>query len=270
MGNGFDSWGFVRKLTWQDILLILVIALLARLLVHLVRGAVRHAAEHGSSRLRLTILRVSPILRVLIDAVALAAIIPILVEPTFENVLALFAAMALTLAFALKDYASSLVAGLVTVLENTYQPGDWIEVDGTYGEVKSIGMRAVHIVTPDDTEVVIPHSRLWSASVFNASGGKRSMLCVAEFHLHPDHDAGRARKLLTDAAEASPHREPGTGVVVVVFEKPWGTLYRVKVYAHESREQFLLISDVTVRAKQALRAGGIPLAQAFPAVPTKI
>lgn len=28
----------------------------------------------------------------------------------------------LALAFALKDYVSSLLAGLVTVLENTYQP----------------------------------------------------------------------------------------------------------------------------------------------------
>ena len=37
--------------------------------------------------------------------------------------------------------------GVVTILENTYQPGDWIEVDGTYGEVKAIGLRAVHLVT---------------------------------------------------------------------------------------------------------------------------
>jgi len=42
------------------------------------------------------------------------------------------------------------VAGLVTVLEGTYQPGDWIQVEGAYGEVRSIGMRAVRIVTSDD------------------------------------------------------------------------------------------------------------------------
>jgi len=48
------------------------------------------------------------------------------------------------------------VAGLVTVLENTYQPGDWIEVDGAYGEVKSMAGRAIHLVTADDTEVIIP------------------------------------------------------------------------------------------------------------------
>jgi small-conductance mechanosensitive channel len=33
-------------------------------------------------------------------------------------------------------------------------------LDGAYGEVKLVGLRAVHLVTPDDTEVIIPHARL--------------------------------------------------------------------------------------------------------------
>ena len=104
----------------------------------------------------------------------------------------LLVSVGLALAFALKDYVSSLLAGLVTVIENTYQPGDWIEVDGAYGEVASINARAVRIVTPDDTEVIIPHARLWTSSIFNATSGQRSLLCVADFYLHPDHDARAA------------------------------------------------------------------------------
>jgi hypothetical protein len=48
---------------------------------------------------------------------------------------------------------------------------------------------------------------------------------------------------------------------VIVLEKPWGTHYRVKAYATESREQFLLVTDVTVRGKQALRDLEIRFAQ---------
>jgi small conductance mechanosensitive channel len=91
-------------------------------------------------------------------------IVPILVEPTFDDIVALIATVGLALAFALKDYISCLVAGIVTIVENTYQPGDWIEFDGAYGEVKTIGTRAVHIVTVDDTEPHIP--------VFDKSAGK--------------------------------------------------------------------------------------------------
>ena len=209
----------------------------------------------------MTILRVTPITRILIGIGALFVIVPILVEPTFQNVVALVASIGLAFAFALKDYGSSLVAGLVTILENTYQPGDWVEVDGTYGEVKAIGVRAVHLLTPDDTEVIIPHSRLWSASIFNASGGNRSLLCVADFYLQADHDAFEIRQRLAEIAESSSYRKLETPVTVIVIEKPWGTNYRLKAYVKESREQFLFITDLTIRGKEALRGMNIRFAQ---------
>jgi len=116
----------------------------------------------------------SPIARLLIGIAGITIVIPVLIEPTFEDIVALLATVALALAFALKDYMSCLAAGVVTILENTYQPGDWIEIDGAYGEVKIIGTRAVHIVTADDTEVIIPHARIWSTSVFNPAAAARA------------------------------------------------------------------------------------------------
>lgn len=153
------------------------------------------------------------------------------------------------------------------MLEGTYQPGDWIHVEDAYGEVRSIGMRAVRIVTLDDTEVVIPHSTIWHSSVFNATSGKHHMLCVADFYLHPQHDAAVVRQRLEEVALASPYRQPDSPVTVLVAEKPWGTHYRVKVYVKDSRDQYLLTSDVTVRGKALLLASGVKAAQA-PAVAT--
>src|SRR5436309_1858032 len=87
-----------------------------------------------------------------------------------------------------------VAAGLAAVLENAYQPGDWIELKGVYGEVKAIDLRAVRLVTADDTEVVIPHSAIWSSAIANATSGNRGLLCVALFYLEPDHDAAAARR----------------------------------------------------------------------------
>lgn len=262
MNEDINAWGILRKLTWEDIFLIFGVLVLAWLTVAVIRWLIRNAAEKAPARLRLFILRLLPICRLLIGMAAVAIIVPVLIEPKFQNVIALIASVGVAFAFAFKDYASCLAAGLVTVLENTYQPGDWIEVDGTYGEVRSIGIRAVCIVTPDDTEVSIPHSRLWSSSIFNASSGKRSLLCVADFYLHPDHDAALVRQRLTEVAEKSSYRKPETPVVVIVFEKPWGTHYRLKAYVKESREQFLFITDLTVRGKEMIRSLGIRFAQA--------
>ena len=252
----------LKKATWNDVLPVAGILVLAWFLAVLVQWMIRHAAEKAPARFRLAILRGVPLARLSIGIGAIIVIVPVFVVPKFHNVATLVASISLALAFAFKDYGSSLAAGLVSVLENPYQPGDWIEVDGAYGEVKSVGLRAVHIVTPDDTEVVIPHSRLWASSIFNATSGNRSLLCVADFYLAPDHDADLARKRLAEIAEASSFRKPETPVVVIILEKPWGTHYRVKAFVKESREQFLFITDLTVHGKAAIRSMGMRFAQA--------
>jgi small-conductance mechanosensitive channel len=254
--------GFLRELTWSDVLLVFVVLVSGQLLVLAVRGIVRRTAESAPSHRRLLILRMAPLARLAIGIAAITIIVPILVEPTFEDVVALVAAVSLALAFALKDYASCLAAGIVTIIEHTYQPGDWIELDGTYGEVKTIGTRAVHIVTADDTEVIIPHARLWSTSVFNATSGKQTLLCVTDFYLHADHDGAAVRGILAEIGETSRYRKPETPVTVVAAETPWGTRYKLKAYVEESREQFAMITDLTIRGKERLRAIGVAFAQA--------
>ena len=262
MNQTLNAWNVLRKLSWQDVLLVLGVIVLTRVTALVIRWLTLRLAEKVPPRLRLPLLSTLPIVRLLIAIAAILIIVPILVEPTFQNVVTLVASVGLTLAFAFKDYGSSLIAGLAAVFEKTYQPGDWIEVDGAYGEVKSIGARAVRIVTADDTEVIIPNTRLWSTNIFNATSGNRALLCVTDFYLHPDHDASTVRKRLEEVAKTSAYRKPDSPITVIVLEKPWGTHYRVKAYVKESREQFLFITDITVRGKEAIRSMGIRFAQA--------
>ena len=257
-----DGWGLLRNLLWHDVLLIASVFVLYRVAVFLLERFVSGLAERVPAHERLVVLRMLPLAKIMVGIVAAALIVPMLIEPTYRNLATVLASAGLALAFTLKDYGSSLAGGITTVLENTYQPGDWIQIDGDYGEVKSIGPRATRIVTADDTEIVIPHTRLWSASVHNATSGNRSLLCVADFYLHPDHDAAAARRRLEEIADASSYRMEGSEVTVIVLEKPWGTHYRLKSYVKESRKQFLFITDLTVRGKEALRSLGMRFAQA--------
>lgn len=262
MNEAGHRLAFLRELAWSDILVVLVVLIGCCLLVFAVRRAVRRTAERAPSHRRLLILRLAPIARLLIWIAGIAIIVPVLVEPSFEDIVALVAGVSLALAFALKDYVSCLIAGVVTVIENTYQPGDWIEMDGAYGEVMAIGARAVHIVTAEDTEVIIPHAQLWSSSVHNASSGNRSLLCVANFYLQADHDGAAVHRSLIETGETSRYRKPETPVKVVAAETPWGTHYKIKAYVIDSREQFDMITDLTTQGKARLRVFGVKFAQA--------
>lgn len=128
--------------------------------------------------------------------------------------------------------------------------------------MKLIGVRAVHIVTADDNEVIIPHYQLWSKKISNATSGSHSLLCVADFYLHPDHDGPAVRQRLEEVGSANPRRTPDSKLSVVAREKPWGTHYKLKAYVKESREQFEFVTDLTLRGKEALRAMGVRFAQA--------
>ena len=256
MTTDSQALALLARLEWHHVLLILGILASARLLSAAVTRSFTGVAERVPGRWRLRILRFMPVTRFLVAVAAIALIVPLLIQPTAQSMLALLASVALALAFILKDYGSSVVAAMVAVFEHPYQPGDWIAVEGTYGEVQFIGLRAVHLLTPDDTEVIVPHSKLWGTSIFNATSGQRHVLCVADFYLHPEHDGARVRAALSHVASASPYVKPESPVTVIAGEEPWATHYKLKAYAKESRDQFQFTTDLTIRGKEALLALG--------------
>ena len=71
--------------------------------------------------------------------------------------------------FAFKDYASSIIAGIVGLFESPYGVGDRIKIGDYYGEVINYGLRSVTIQTPDDSTVTIPHNKIWTEAISNAN-----------------------------------------------------------------------------------------------------
>lgn len=211
------------------------------------------------------VLALIPALRLLILLGGILLIVPILIEPSLQNMVAVLGVVGLAIGFALKDYVSSLIAGVVSTVELDYRPGDWIEVNGVYGEVKRVGMRTVQLVTPGDTLVSIPHLKLWSEAIHNANNGGPSLQCVADFYLHPEHDASQVCQTLRDVTLTNPYLQLDKPIAVVAQERPWGTHYRIRAYPIHPSQQFRFITDLTVRGKAALqrigaRPGIAPLA----------
>ncbi len=259
----------VRDLDWgsaPEIALIVAAAWLATRAAH--RGIPWLAAKVRAP-LRMKILPWIPVIRFAILIAALAFLIPILIRPTLENMVAVLGALGLAIGFAFKDYLSDVVAGIVSVGERTYRPGDWVRIGDAYGEVTSVGLRSLSLLTPDDTVVLVPHSRLWDTNVYNDNAGARDLLCVADFFLHPDHDAAAVRQSLADMALCSPYVNLQRPVTVVLADEPWGTHYRLKAYPIDGRYQFDFVSDLTVRARSVFtHLGALPVAAAVTAPST--
>ena len=91
MAQHLSAWEHLEKLVWSDVLLVVVVLLLARLLIMAMRWNLRRIAEKTSPHRRLQILRIMPIARLLIGVAAVTVIVPILINPTVPNILALSA-----------------------------------------------------------------------------------------------------------------------------------------------------------------------------------
>jgi small-conductance mechanosensitive channel len=256
-----DTSPIFRHLDASILVEVAAILITAVLLILFMQRAVSWLGRRLYGRRRLSLLALVPLLRLAIGLTAVLLIVPLLVEPTLRNMIALLGATGIALGFALKDYASSLIAGVVAIGEKPYRNGDWIRLGDTYGEVTHVGMRTVDVRTPDDDRVSIPQGRIWTDAVSNANDGKPRLLCIAEFHLHPDHDGLLVRELLRDVALSSPYLHLDSSIAVIAAERPWGSVYRLKAYPVDSAQQFRFTTDMTLRGKAALRRRDIAFAR---------
>jgi small-conductance mechanosensitive channel len=208
------------------------------------------------------ILALVPLLRLIIIIVAFLLSVPLIIEPSLQNMVALFGSLGLALGFALKDYASSLIAGIVATGERPYRIGDWIEIDGFYGEVTHVGLRTVQVISADDTLYHIPHLKIWDDVVANANNGTPRLQIVADFYLNPYHDGNQVREILYDVVLSSMYVSLKEPIAVVLKEKPWGTHYRVKAYPVDPQQQFHFVADLSIRGREILQKRGFAFVQA--------
>ena len=228
-----------------------------------------YLAEKGPSHLRLYLLGAVPIIRLVLLVVAILWLVPIIFNITFQNFLVISGAASVAIGFAFKDYVSSLIAGIVAIFEKPYQPGDWVEIDGDYGEVRAVGMRSIEVRTPSDDIVYIPHDKLWQHNISNSNDGARTLMCVTSFYLESRHDASLVRTALSDVALTSAYLDYQKAVSVSLNQTEWGTHYKVKAYPFDMRDQFSFISDLTVRGKLAIADCGAEESAALAAAPLK-
>lgn len=247
----------LSSLSPEAVMQALLLIVAASVFVVVVQKLLGKLAVRLGGQARFYILASVPLLRLIVIVAVVVLVVPILVKPSFENMFAVFGALALALGFAFKDYVNSLIAGIVTLYEMPYRPGDWIEIDGRYGEVRSIGTRAAELVTPDDTVIVVPHGKLWDSLIANGNDGTSNLMCVTEFNVQPNHDISRIMAVLRDVAFTSPLVKTCQPILVTVLNEPYGMRYNLKAYPIDPRDQFSFRSDLTARGAKAMAAEGV-------------
>ncbi len=93
----------------------------------------------------------------------------------------------LALALAAKDSVSNIFGAVSILIDQPFNVGDWIIVDGVEGEVVNIGLRTTLIRTSADTMITVPNSNMVNSPVENFSK-RRFRRITPKFELEEDSD----------------------------------------------------------------------------------
>lgn len=201
------------------------------------------------ANLRLTIKGLVPIVRISGWTLIIYFIIASIFQPPIETLIALTASAGIAIGFASQDILKNIFGGIMILFDRPFKVGDKIEVGNYYGEVISIGLRTVRIVTKDDSLVSIPNSEIVNQSVSNSNSGESNCQVVSEFYLPADIDMQKAKNLAYRAAAVSRY---------IYLEKPIMIIFkneinqgrsmlklRLKAYVLDIRYEFNFASEMT-------------------------
>ncbi len=183
------------------------------------------------------------------------------INPSKEIIIAAAGSMAVAVGFALKDIASSVIAGMILLFDNPFKVGDRISFEDKYGEIISIGLRSVKIKTLDDNIVTIPNSRFINDSVASGNYGALDMMVVCDFHVDISNDIEKAKDIIREVIVTSRFaflKKPVSfSINEIVMHNTVAIQIKAKAYVMDVNYEKAFQSDIVERVNSLFIEQGI-------------
>lgn len=171
-----------------------------------------------------------------------------------------FGALGVGIGFGLQGVVNNFVSGLILMFERPIQPGDVVEIGGTSGQVRDIGMRATRIKTFEGADVIVPNGTLLSDKLTNWTMLDRSRRIEVSIGLAYGTEPRQVLELLDGVARQTPGvvTEPAPMVLFMGFGA--STLdFSLRAWTYDFDRWIEIRSDMMARMYDALRAAGIQI-----------
>lgn len=144
-----------------------------------------------------------------------------------------FGALGIGLGFGLQHIFRDFVSGIILLFERPIQVGDVVEIDGVWGTVKEINVRATYVKTYDNSDLIIPNADFVSRTVTNWSFRDPRIRRRIRVRVAYDTDVRLVKETLINIAYRHPRvlRRPYPEVYFVELGET-AMLFELRIWLH--------------------------------------
>jgi small-conductance mechanosensitive channel len=172
----------------------------------------------------------------------------------------IFGALGIGIGLGLQNVVNNFVSGLILMFERPLQPGDVVEVSGTSGKVRSIGMRATTLTTFEGADVVVPNGTLLSEKLINWTLSDMNRRIDVEVAVGYGSNPRRVLELLQEVALGTPGITPEPPPAVVFKGLGTSSLdFGIRAWTNDFGDWVTIRTEMTMRVLEALNQEGIEI-----------
>ena len=194
------------------------------------------------------------------------------------GIIASLAVFSLIIGLAVQQTLGNMLNSFMLAVDQPFEVGDRIEVEGVTGTVMSVGILSTKILTLTEELVVIPNNRLVDSTITNfARGGGDGMgsrlTLTLDIGVDYDERSAHVKQVIMDVAKKCPHVEQDPPPRVLLRELgDFSKNYRLYVWLADYGEEFIATDWILREVDIAFSREGIsipyPVAVELPTKPS--
>lgn len=177
-----------------------------------------------------------------------------------RNLTILVGAFGIGIGFGLQTIVNNFVSGLILLFERPIKVGDVVELDGEWGVVRKLGLRATVVETLQQSEVIVPNADLVAGKVTNWTLSTRMVRAVVPVGVAYGSDVDKVMEILQAVAEELPEvrKNPPPQVLFRAFGES-SLDFELRVWVSDVDDRLRVLSELHRAIDRRFREAGVEI-----------